>query len=309
MAETSIPKDVANNLTDTLKSLFTGINLDRLSEILVAIILCFIGFLIARLVSNTFIRTIGSRLNAHQRLLWRRGIFYFIFLLFIMTSLREAGFKLSVFLGAAGILTVALGFASQTSATNLISGLFLIGEGSFEVGDTIQITLIRGQTIEGQVISIDLLSVKLLTLDNVYIRLPNEQLIRTPVMNLSKYPIRRIPITLAINFHEDIIKVRQVLLDVAAKYPLVMDDPKATVTVTAFRESSIELLFSVWCRQENALKVRDEMQERVRNGFVENQIEIPVPKMGLIDRPIPLDDDELDQYAHQKELKKEQKES
>lgn len=309
MAETSIPKDVANNLTDTLKSLFTGINLDRLSEILVAIILCFIGFLIARLVSNTFIRTIGSRLNAHQRLLWRRGIFYFIFLLFIMTSLREAGFKLSVFLGAAGILTVALGFASQTSATNLISGLFLIGEGSFEVGDTIQITLIRGQTIEGQVISIDLLSVKLLTLDNVYIRLPNEQLIRTPVMNLSKYPIRRIPITLAINFHEDIIKVRQVLLDVAAKYPLVMDDPKATVTVTAFRESSIELLFAVWCRQENALKVRDEMQERVRNGFLENQIEIPVPKMGLIDRPIPLEDDEIDQYAHQKELKKEQKES
>ena len=309
MAETSIPKDVANNLTDTLKSIFTGINLDRLSEILVAIILCFIGFLIARLVSNTFIRTVGNRLNAHQRLLWRRGIFYFIFLLFIMTSLREAGFKLSVFLGAAGILTVALGFASQTSATNLISGLFLIGEGSFEVGDTIQITLIRGQTIEGQVISIDLLSVKLLTLDNVYIRLPNEQLIRTPVMNLSKYPIRRIPITLAINFHEDIIKVRQVLLDVAAKYPLVMDDPKATVTVTAFRESSIELLFAVWCRQENALKVRDEMQERVRNGFLENQIEIPVPKMGLIDRPIPLDDDELDQYAHQKELKKEQKES
>jgi len=304
MPNSNIPKDVAGSLT----SVFTNINFERLSEIVVAIILCFIGFLIARLVSNTFIRTIGSRFNAHQRLLWRRGIFYFIFLLFIMTSLREAGFKLSVFLGAAGILTVALGFASQTSATNLISGLFLIGEGSFEVGDTIQITLIRGQTIEGEVISIDLLSVKLLTLDNVYIRLPNEQLIRTPVMNLSKYPIRRIPITLAINFHEDIIKVRQVLLDVAAKYPLVMDDPKATVTVTAFRESSIELLFAVWCRQENSLKVRDEMQERIRNGFLENQIEIPVPKMGLIDRPLPLENDEIDQYANQKELKKDEKE-
>ena len=304
MPDSNIPKDVASSLA----SIFTNINFERLSEIVVAIILAFIGFVIARLVSNAFIRTIVNRFNAHQRLLWRRGIFYFIFLLFIMTSLREAGFKLSVFLGAAGILTVALGFASQTSATNLISGLFLIGEGSFEVGDTIQITLIRGQTIEGQVISIDLLSVKLLTLDNVYIRLPNEQLIRTPVMNLSKYPIRRIPITLAINFHEDIIKVRQVLLDVAAKYPLVMDDPKATVTVTAFRESSIELLFAVWCRQENALKVRDEMQERVRNGFLENQIEIPVPKMGLIDRPLPLEDDEVDQYANQKELKAAEKE-
>ena len=305
MANSSISAEVTNSL----KGVFTSINTDRLTEIAVAIVLCFIGFLIARFFSNAFIRTIGLRFNAHQQMVWRRGIFYFIFLLFVMASLKEAGFKLSVFLGAAGILTVALGFASQTSASNLISGMFLIGEGSFEVGDTIQITLIRGHTIEGEVISIDLLSVKLLTQDNIYVRLPNEQLIRAPVHNLSKFPIRRIPITLAINFHEDIIKVREVLLDVANKYPMVLADPKPAVTVTAFRESSIELLFAVWCQGENFLKVRDEMQERIRNGFLENHIEIPVPKMGLIDRPIPIDDDELDQYAHQKELKKEQKES
>lgn len=152
----------SKDIADSLKSIFTNINTERISEILVGVVLCFIGFVLARIISNTFIRTVGSRFNAHQRLVWRRGIFYFIFLLFIMTSLKEAGFKLSVFLGAAGILTVALGFASQTSASNLISGLFLIGEGSFEVGDTIQITLIRGNTIEGEVISIDLLSVKLL---------------------------------------------------------------------------------------------------------------------------------------------------
>jgi small-conductance mechanosensitive channel len=241
-------------------------------------------------------------------MVWRRGIFYFIFILFIMASLKEAGFKLSVFIGAAGIFTVALGFASQTSASNLISGLFLIGEGSFEVGDTIQITLIRGHTIEGEVISIDLLSVKLLTLDNIYVRLPNEQLIRAPVLNLSKFPIRRIPITLAINFQEDIIKVREVLLDVAANYPLVLDDPKPEVTVTAFRESTIEILFAVWCRQEIFLKARDELQEHVRNGFLKNHIEIPVPKMGIIDRPRPKARDEIDQYAYEKELKRGPKE-
>ena len=302
MAESQITKDV----TQTITGLFTNINTDRLTEILVAVILCLIGFLIARFISNAFIRTIGSRFNAHQRLIWRRGIFYFIFLLFFMTSLKEAGFKLSVFLGAAGILTVALGFASQTSASNLISGIFLIGEGSFEIGDTIQITLIRGHTIEGEVISIDLLSVKLLTQDNIYVRLPNEQLIRAPVQNLSKFPIRRIPITLAINFHEDIIKVREVLLDVANKYPLVLTDPKPAVTVTAFRESSIELLFAVWCQQQNFLKVRDEMQERIRNGFLENQIEIPVPKMGFVDHPLrPLAQEDIDQYANAKEIKHE----
>ena len=305
MADTNIPAEIASSL----KGIFGNLNTDRLTELLVALALGLIGFLIARFVSNTFIRTIGTRFNAHQKLVWRRGIFYFIFLIFVMASLKEAGFKLSVFLGAAGILTVALGFASQTSASNLISGLFLIGEGSFEIGDTIQITLIRGNSIEGEVISIDLLSVKLLTQDNVYVRLPNEQLIRAPVHNLSKFPIRRIPITLAINFHEDIIKVREVLLDVAQKYPLVLADPKPAVTVTAFRESSIELLFAVWCQQENFLKVRDEMQERVRNGFLDNQIEIPVPKMGFVDHPLsrPVQPDDVDRYANAQEIQREPK--
>jgi len=282
MAESNIPKDIANSL----KGIFTNVNVDRLSEIAVALILCFVGFVLARVISNTFIRTIGARFNAHQRLVWRRGIFYFIFLLFVIASLKEAGFKLSVFLGAAGILTVALGFASQTSASNLISGLFLIGEGSFEVGDTIQITLIRGHTIEGEVISIDLLSVKLLTMDNVYVRLPNEQLIRAPVHNLSKFPIRRLSITVAINFNENINKVREVLIDVANDYPLVLADPKPRVTVSAFGESSIEILFALWCMQANYLQVKDEIHELIRNRFVENQIEIPVPKIGFVDRPM-----------------------
>ena len=306
MPNSTIPKDIV----DSFKGVFTNINTDRLSEILVALTLCVIGFFLARLISNAFIRTIGVRFNAHQRLVWRRGIFYFIFMLFVITSLKEAGFKLSVFLGAAGILTVALGFASQTSASNLISGLFLIGEGSFEVGDTIQLTLIRGHTIEGEVISIDLLSVKLLTMDNVYVRLPNEQLIRAPVHNLSKFPIRRLTMTVPINFNENINKVREVLLEIAHAYPLVLADPKPRVTVSSFGESSIEIMFALWCKQNNYLQVKDEIHELIRNRFVENQIEIPVPKIGFVDRPTPqqaLTDDDLDRYANDKEIKREPK--
>ena len=75
MADTNIPKEV----TQSLKGIFTNINLDRLSEILVGLVLCLIGFLIARVISNTFIRTVGLRFNAHQRLVWRRGIFILSF--------------------------------------------------------------------------------------------------------------------------------------------------------------------------------------------------------------------------------------
>lgn len=273
--------DISEQLKTTFTGLFSSIKTDRLEDLALAAVIALIGFFIARLLSNAFIQTIGIRFNAHQRLVWRRGIFYFIFMLFLITSLREAGFKLSVFLGAAGILTVAFGFASQTSASNLISGLFLIGEGSFEIGDMIQMTLIRGYVIEGEVISIDLLSIKLRTVDNILIRVPNELLIRTPVQNLSRFPIRRSPITLAIAFQEDMSKVRQVLLNLAADYALVLDEPRPRVTVTAFRESTIELMFAVWTRRDNFLTVRDEIQEMIKDDFIKNNIEIPVPKIDL----------------------------
>ena len=106
MAESNIPKDIANSL----KGIFTNVNVDRLSEIAVALILCFVGFVLARVISNTFIRTIGARFNAHQRLVWRRGIFYFIFLLFVIASLKEAGFKLSVFLRRSRDFNCCIGF-------------------------------------------------------------------------------------------------------------------------------------------------------------------------------------------------------
>ena len=76
-------------------------------------------------------------------------------------------------------------------------------------------------------------------------------------------------------------KVRQVLLNLASEYPLVLDEPKPRVTVTAFRESTIELMFAVWTRRENFLTVRDEIQEMIKDDFIRNHIEIPVPKIDL----------------------------
>jgi len=84
----------------------------------------FLGTMLARSVG----RLVESRTSRHHQVLIRRLVFYVIFVLFAIAALREAGFSLEVVLGAAGILTVAIGFASQTSASNIISGLFLVME-------------------------------------------------------------------------------------------------------------------------------------------------------------------------------------
>lgn len=247
---------------------------DKIEGFIIGTLVLLTGYLIAQLVTTAFVKTMSQRLTAHQLLVWRRGIFYFLLGLFSMSALHEMGFKLSVLLGAAGIFTVAIGFASQTSASNLISGLFLIGEGSFMVGDTIEVN----GTI-GEVLSIDLLSIKLRTADNIYVRIPNEQLIKSEVSNLTRFAIRRVPIMVNISYQQDISKVRQVLLTIADKNPLVLDEPKPQVVVQDLASSSINLMFNIWTRKENFLDIRDTIQESIKNAFDEHNIDIPFPQI------------------------------
>lgn len=232
------------------------------------------GYFIARLVAATFVSTIGQRLSPHQLLVWRRSIFYFLLLLFTVSGLHEMGFKIGVLLGAAGIFTVAIGFASQTSVSNLISGLFLIGEGSFEVGDVINVN-----TITGEVLSIDLLSIKLRTVDNIYVRIPNEQLIKAELSNLTRFPIRRIPISISISYKEDIHKARSVLTEVADQHPLILQEPRPQVILQNFTNGAINLSFNIWTRTENFIELRGLMQESIKLAFDEHQIEIPFPQI------------------------------
>ncbi|PTQ88276.1 mechanosensitive ion channel family protein [Agitococcus lubricus] len=249
---------------------------DKTEGFIIGGILLVLGYLVSHLVTTAFVKTMSQRLTAHQLLVWRRALFYFLLLLFAMSALHEMGFKLSVLLGAAGVFTVAIGFASQTSASNLISGLFLIGEGSFVVGDTIQV----GKTI-GDVLSIDLLSIKLRTADNIYVRIPNEQLIKSEVLNLTRFAIRRVPITINIAYKEDISKVRRILLALADKNPLVLDEPKPQVVVQNFAESAINLIFHVWTRKENFLDIKDMLQESIKQAFDDHHISMPFPQITI----------------------------
>ena len=214
---------------------------DKTEGFIIGGLLLVFGYLIAHLVTTAFVRTMSQRLTAHQLLVWRRSIFYFLLLLFTVSGLHEMGFKISVLLGAAGIFTVAISFASQTSVSNLISGLFLIGEGSFEVGDSITVN-----NITGEVLSIDLLSIKLRTIDNIYVRIPNEQLIKAELSNLTRFPIRRIPISISISYKEDINKARAVLIEVADTHPLVLQEPRPQVVVQSFANSAINLSFNIF---------------------------------------------------------------
>lgn len=212
----------------------------------------------------------------HYGMLAGKVVFYTGLTIIAVTIMGQLGLSLAPLLGAAGIVGVALGFASQTSVSNIISGLFLIAEQPFKVDDII---MVNGTT--GVVISVDVLSAKLRTFDNHFVRIPNETLIKTEVRNLTRFPIRRFNAKVSVAYKEDIAQVREILLDVAHKNEYALSEPQPLIVFEAFGASSIDLLFLVWAPSNEFLLLKNSLQEEIKARFDEEGIEIPFPHVSL----------------------------
>lgn len=249
---------------------------ERMMDIVLAGVILGVGLLLARSLRGAVARLVKDRVSAQSTMIAERVTFYLVFGLAALMALHQAGVNLSILLGAAGVLSVAVGFAAQTATSNLISGLFLLGESPFKVGD-----IIRVGTTTGTVSSIDLLSVKLRTFDNLLVRLPNESLIKSEITNLTHYPIRRFDLLVGVAYKEDVEHVRDVLMSVADANHLSLDEPKPRFVFRGYGESSLDLQFSVWAARENYLDLRTSIQLEVKKAFDAAGIEIPFPHRSL----------------------------
>jgi small-conductance mechanosensitive channel len=220
--------------------------------------------------------SVTGKYGPHYGMLTAKIAYYIMMVIILIVVLTEVGFSLAPLLGAAGIVGVALGFASQTSVSNVISGLFLIAEKPFEIGDIITV---GDQT--GIILSIDTLSVKMRTFDNRFVRIPNEMILKQVVTNITRFPIRRVDIAVGYAYKEDMERVRAVLLDIAEKNPRALQEPAPMVFFDKFGSSSIDVSFRVWTVKDDFLQTRDELSIAVKKRFDEEGIEIPFPHLSL----------------------------
>ncbi len=222
-------------------------------------------------------RTLRHRLSPQGLMVLRKLIVYTGTALVVVMVMREFGFKLTALLGAAGVAGIAIGFAAQTSLSNVISGFFLIWEKPFEVGDVVKI----GETT-GTVESIDLLSATLRTFDNQAVRIPNENLVKTQFTNVTRYPIRRFDINLGVAYKEDVEHVLAVLREVVDANPNALIEPEPLVAFTGFGESQLNFFVGAWFHKPDFLKLRNTLLGDIKKRFDAENIEIPFPHRVVI---------------------------
>ncbi len=265
-----------------MESLLSSLSLEQFVEKQMLLSLARVGVLVVvvvpllLLVSNWVRSYASKKLSAQQGMVLSKMIFYTGLTVILFAVLGEFGFKLSHLLGAAGIIGVAVGFASQTSASNIISGFFLMAEKPFEVDDIITV-----QSTTGVVMSIDMLSVKMRTFDNKYIRIPNETLIKSEVTNMTRFPIRRLDIPVGVAYREEIGRVREILLDIARNNPLCLIDPEPMVVFSGFGSSSLDMKLLIWAAKSDWMALKNAIYEEIKIRFDREGIEIPFPHVSL----------------------------
>jgi small-conductance mechanosensitive channel len=245
---------------------------EKLLRTVVAIVLL---YLVYRLVKKwTHLAT--KRLKPNTTTLVYTVLRYGFFVVGIMYVLGIFGINLNALLGAAGIAGITIGFAAQTSVSNIISGFFLLSEKVFKIGDYIDV-----EGTAGTVESVDILSVKLKTIDGQLVRIPNEAIIKASAINYSYYPLRRISFRIRVSYDTDLQTALDVLGAVPATIPLILLDPPPLLYIDTFDESAVILCLAVWMDRNNRWAVQTATAIAVKNAFDTAGIEIALPQVHI----------------------------
>lgn len=246
---------------------------ELVSPYLFALLFVIIATLLARLLARGVERFVRRHRSPHTAVLFNKLVFYSLFVTIILGTLSSLGVQLTGLLAAAGILTVALAFAAQTSVSNVISGLFLYFDRPFSIGDTVKID----QTV-GTVTTIDLLSSRVRTFDNLMVRIPNETLLKSTITNYSLFTIRRIEIPVSVAYGTDLKLCNEVLMKSMATHPMIFDEPAPVVLVDNLGDDGVELNVRAWIDRLEFVKAKSSLTQSLYDALGDAEIEIPWPQ-------------------------------
>ncbi len=184
---------------------------------------------------------------------------------------------LTAWLASAGILGIAIGFAAKDTLANFFSGIFIVADAPYKIGDFVQLS--SGE--RGKVTDIGIRSTRILTRDDIEITIPNAAIANAKIVNEAGGPheMERVRLTVGVAYGSDIDLVREVLLEVAHSSRYLVDEPAPRVRFREFQESSLKFQLLGWI-EEPVLRGRalDELHCAVYKQFAAHGIRIPFPQ-------------------------------
>jgi small-conductance mechanosensitive channel len=259
----------------------TGKRSITIGKIILAILILVVGYWVTGLVSALVEPIIIKRLKIepNQANLIRRWFRALLVVSLVMFSLVSVKIPLTVFAFAGGALAIGLGFGTQTILKNFVSGLIILFERPFRVGDVLDVA---GQ--KGTVTGVGLRASVLQLWDGTETLIPNSALLENNLTNWT-YSNRKVrfTVTVGVAYGSDPRRVIQLLNEVAERHGLVEKEPAPQVFFTEFGDSTLafELRFWVDVTKANAAQVSSDLRLMIAGAFVDNGIVIDFPQRDI----------------------------
>lgn len=249
--------------------------------IIVAIIilltrLIIFGFrtILTRMVKN---ETLDARNSQSFQLLFK----YFIWIIAFVLILETIGVKVTILLAGSAALLVGLGLGLQQIFSDIVSGIFLLVEGSVKIGDIMEVD---GGLI-GKVTKINLRTSEIQTREGIIIIVPNHKFIVENVVNWShNATLTRFSVTVGVAYGSDPELVKRILLECVEENKDVTHNKmnQAVVRLVNFGDSSLDFQVLFWSRNGFLIEnTKSDLRFSIVHKFKENGIEIPFPQRDL----------------------------
>jgi small-conductance mechanosensitive channel len=186
----------------------------------------------------------------------------------------------TAWLASAGVIGIAVGFAAKDTLANLISGVSIIADAPYKIGD--YIVLDTGE--RGVVTELGMRSTRLLTRDDVEISIPNAVMGNAKITNESGGPAveHRIRIPVGVAYGTKPARVVEVLEQIANENGLTVKEPAPRARMRAFADSSINFELLSWIRlPEQRGLVQHQILMEIERRFEEEGIHIPFPQRDI----------------------------
>lgn len=269
-----IPEKTTNQLENMVAFIFTQLPVWIAGFIVIAL-----SFILAKVIQNSVENKLSQsgfeEEHKEMQVVIGRVVHMGVIILGITIGLKIGGLDLTPIIAAGAF---GAGFAMQDMITNFLAGVMILSSKHFSIGDNIKVN-----GIVGKIVDIQTRATIVKNFDGTKVVIPNAELFKNPVTSYTSNPFRRVQVGVGVECGADLKKAMSACRKAAKETVNALIEPKPSVWLYQFGESSINLKVNLWIESKsNIVKTKTNLVMNINKELGDAGISIPYPVRTII---------------------------
>ncbi len=244
--------------------------IDFLPTLVLALFVLIIGWRVTKWLGKTFDRFMQRReMDDAIRPFLVSLVTILLQVLLIFSVAEMVGVKTASFIAILAAAGFAVGMALQGSLGNFAAGVMILFFKPYRMGDIVEVA-----GMKGKVTAIQIFNTILVTPKNETVIVPNSSAIGDKIINFSTEGNTRVDLYTHMPYEEDFAKVREIIMDIVNKHPLILKEPSSSVDIEMYDTHNIQVGVFVFCKAEDYWTVFYDLNNAIKPALGKNNIRV-----------------------------------